>query len=280
MPNPPPRLTSGGMAPTSSASRARERERRALRLDDRLGVERLRPGKDVKPAPVRARGDDAFDQSRTPARHRRRTARRARPSASPTRAVRMSGLTRTASRGVIPSRLADRQRAIRLARGFEVDRHARLDRGLEFVLALARPGEADRRRRLARNRRHQFELALRRDVEAVDQRRHRCEQRRERIGLDRIMQVDRPATPRETARSAPATIANIVHEQRRVARVGDPSPRRLPPGNPQRRGSRNSAGIAPIGFMTSAPAVNAGAVELAVGVARQRRRARHSASAA
>ncbi len=62
MPKPPPRLTRGGVAPTSSASSRGERDRRGLGLDQRLGIERLRAGEDVEAAPVGAGVEDAADE--------------------------------------------------------------------------------------------------------------------------------------------------------------------------------------------------------------------------
>ena len=64
MPKPPPRFTSGGAAPILAASVAGERDRGGLRVDQRLRIERLRAGEDVEAAPVGAGVEDSPDQRR------------------------------------------------------------------------------------------------------------------------------------------------------------------------------------------------------------------------
>ncbi len=92
-----------------------------------------------------------------------------------------SGFTRTASRGASPARSAIASARCRLALGFDVERHPR--RIASSISASRLPGPA----KLIALRRHDVErpvhFARRGDVEPVDQRRDRLEQRRNGLAL-------------------------------------------------------------------------------------------------
>ena len=77
----------------------------------------------------------------------------------------------------------------RLAEGFDIQQHAGGNRLDEFLVALAGPGEADPGGRTAGVERGP-QLARRCDVESVDQSGHVPDQRRHRIGLHRVVQLD------------------------------------------------------------------------------------------
>ena len=142
MPKPPPRLTSGGVAPTLRQARAASATRGACASIRACGVERLRAGEDVEAAPVGAGVEDAPDQRR----HARgidpeRLGAAAHPHA---RALDLEI-------GIDPDREprpaaelgGDRQRALDLALGFGVEGDAGLDRLGKVGVALAGAGEAD-----------------------------------------------------------------------------------------------------------------------------------------
>jgi hypothetical protein len=182
MPKPPPRFTSGGRAPASSASRAA-----AAGLDHRSGGQRLRSGEDMEAAPFRAGVDHAPHQRRRPARVHAE-GRGAPPHLHPRSTQLEIGIDshREPRRHAQPR--ADRERALGLGLRFEIERHARAQRRLQLEIALAGAGEADVGRRHGVTRPRQ--LARRGNVHPVHQRRDAGEQRRERIGLDGIMDAD------------------------------------------------------------------------------------------
>ena len=100
-----------------------------------------------------------------------------------------SGLTRTATRAGRPSSAAMRVEQADLAHRLDVDQHAGGDRLAQLLGALARPGEADLGRIGAGVERH-LQLAGRSHVDAVDLARHEGHQRRHRVGLHRVVQLD------------------------------------------------------------------------------------------
>ena len=174
MPNPPPRFTSGGERARFVGQPRDEVDRVRLAVDDRLRVERLRPGEDVKP------------RQSAPAAISRLTKRRHAIGIDPERrgaSAHPHPRSAQLEFGVHPHReprrladlLGEGERAVGFAFAFEVDRDPAADRQRQLAVGLARPGETDR---LAEHRRSAPPFADRRGVEPVDQRRHRLEQRR------------------------------------------------------------------------------------------------------
>ena len=132
MPKPPPRLTCGGACAGLLGDRRGQRDRRALQLDQGVGVERLGAGEDMEAAPLGAGLDDPADQrGRAVMVDPERLG--APPIFMPEPLISNGGLTRTASLGGQPVPRADRQRPLGLAFGFEVEGDAGADRGLQLL---------------------------------------------------------------------------------------------------------------------------------------------------
>ena len=88
------------------------------------------------------------------------------------------------------SRLPNLQRPSAFARRFNVDRHAGLDRLLQFIVSLSGSGKADLFRRCSCFKRDpQFAAGC--DIDTIGQPHHLAEQRRKGIGFHRIMQIQR-----------------------------------------------------------------------------------------
>ena len=180
MPKPPPRLTSGGVRADLLASRPASAIVAACVSMIACASSACDPAKMWKPRQSAPASMIRADERRRA--HRIDAERRWPPAHPHARAAQLEiriDPHREARRAADP--VADRQRALALARGFEVDRHAGDDRRLELAVALAGPGEADRGRRLAAAAPRK--LARRGDVEPVDQRRHRGEQRGRGLAL-------------------------------------------------------------------------------------------------
>ena len=111
------------------------------------------------------------------------------PIRMPEPLTRKSGLTRTATRGRIPRRSPIATTRCGLVRRLDLDVTPGGDRLAELGVGLARPGEADPVGRDPGVQRDP-QLAGRRDVEAVDERREMLDDRGHRVGLHRVPDRD------------------------------------------------------------------------------------------
>ncbi len=102
------------------------------------------------------------------------------------------------------------------AHRLDVDQHPRGDRLTQLGRALAGAGKADFARVGARVERD-FELTRRRDVDAFDQARHQLHERGHRVGLHRVVQLDRGRQRRTQLGHAPAQQRPVVGVERRAA---------------------------------------------------------------
>ena len=163
-----PHVELGQRDPGVDRDAMRAVEHLGLHVDHRFSRECLAAGEDVQAAKVASRGGDVPDQRGDP------------------RGVDPEGLGPAAHLhprsleleiGIDANRearrhaksLGDGQRAARFGLAFEIERDARGDRGFEFQVALARPGEAHPAQ-VEPGRPNQFQLAARRDIEPVGQR--------------------------------------------------------------------------------------------------------------
>ncbi len=167
----------------------RQLERLALRLADRLGLQVLRPGEDVEPLEARDRAGRSRRAAPAPARRRRRTASARRPSSCRRTSARSPGSPapqRAPEAAASPAIRA----TVRIS--FADSRFTRIPAATACSSSpsgLARPRETDLAGRHAARQRH-AKLARGRDVEPVDLPCEVDDERRHRVRLDRVVQLD------------------------------------------------------------------------------------------